>query len=81
MRQIAQAELPLSMLRLSDPYETETTFQLSGAEKLIKIAKTGLNLVGQRDQRCMLIYGLTGNPAENRLADIKLSHMVRANKG
>ncbi|QRN83485.1 FAD-binding oxidoreductase [Chloroflexota bacterium] len=81
MRQIAQAELPLSMLRLSDPYETETTFQLSGAEKLIKVAKAGLNLVGQRDQRCMLIYGLTGNPAENRLADIKLSHMVRANKG
>ncbi|MBG0787949.1 MAG: FAD-binding oxidoreductase [Anaerolineaceae bacterium] len=81
VRQIAQAELPLSMLRLSDPQETETTFQLSGAEKLIKVAKAGLNLVGQRDQRCMLIYGLTGNPAENRLADIKLSNMVRANKG
>ena len=81
IREIAQAELPLSMLRLSDPQETETTLQLSGEEKLVSIAKSGLNLVGQGEQRCMLIYGLTGSPAENRLADRKLSSMVRANKG
>ena len=81
MREIAQAELPLSMLRLSDPLETETTFQLSGEEKLVNIAKTGLNLVGQGDERCMMIYGLTGNKAENRLADRLLAHHIRAHQG
>lgn len=81
MRQIAQAELPLSMLRLSDPMETETTFQLSGEERLVGIAKKGLNLFGQGDERCMLIYGLTGNRAENQLADRRLAHYVRSNQG
>lgn len=81
VRKIAQAELPLSMVRLSDPMETETTFQLSGEEKLVNLAKRGLNLFGQGDERCMLIYGLTGNRAENRLADRELAQAVRANKG
>ncbi|MFW5714092.1 MAG: FAD-binding oxidoreductase, partial [Brevefilum sp.] len=81
VRQIAQAELSLSMVRLSDPLETETTFQLSGEEKLVKLAKRGLNLFGQGDERCMLIYGLTGNRATNRLAGRQLAHIVRSHKG
>jgi len=81
LREIAQAELNLSMLRLSDPIETETTFQLSGEEKLVSIAKKGLNLFGQGDERCMLIYGLTGNHASNTLADRQLAHLVRNHQG
>ena len=81
VRKIAQAELSVSMVRLSDPIETETTFQLSGEEKLVDLAKKGLNLFGQGGQRCMLLYGLTGNQAEVRLADRQLSHYVRSNKG
>lgn len=81
VRQIAQAELSLSMVRLSDPLETETTFQLSGEEKLVNMAKKGLNIFGQGDERCMLIYGLTGSRAENRLADRQLSHIVRSHQG
>lgn len=81
VREIAQAELPLSMVRLSDPMETETTFQLSGEEKLVSIAKKGLRLFGQGEDFCMLIYGLTGQKADNRLADRHLSHIVRAHEG
>jgi alkyldihydroxyacetonephosphate synthase len=81
MREIAQAELPLSMLRLSDPLETETNLQLAGKEKLINIAKKGLSLFGQGDQRCMMIYGLTGHPAVNRLADLQLAHYVHKHQG
>ena len=81
VRKIAQSELALSMVRLSDSMETETTFQLSGEEKLVNIAKKGLNLFGQGEERCMLIYGLTGTKAENRLADRQLSHIVRSHQG
>jgi len=81
VRAIAQAELPLSMVRLSDPMETETTFQLSGEEKLVNLAKKGLNLFGQGEQRCMFLYGLTGNAAENRLADKRLAHIIRNHQG
>lgn len=81
MRQVAQAELPLSMVRLSDPLETETTFQLSGEEKLVELAKWGLNLFGQGEERSMMIYGLTGPQANNRLADRQLAHIIRAHHG
>jgi alkyldihydroxyacetonephosphate synthase len=81
VRKIAQSELALSMVRLSDPMETETTFQLSGEEKLVNITKKGLNIFGHGEERCMLIYGLTGTKAENRLADRQLSHIVRAHQG
>jgi alkyldihydroxyacetonephosphate synthase len=81
VREIAQSELQLSMLRLSDAIETETTFQLSGEERLVNLAKKGLNLFGQGEERCMLIYGLTGDPATNHLADRQLAHFVRNNGG
>jgi alkyldihydroxyacetonephosphate synthase len=81
VRKIAQSELALSMVRLSDPMETETTFQLSGEVRLVNMAKKGLNLFGHGEERCMLIYGLTGSKAENRLADRQLSHIVRSHQG
>jgi alkyldihydroxyacetonephosphate synthase len=81
VRTIAQSELALSMVRLSDPMETETTFQLSGEEKLVGLAKKGLRLFGHGEERCMLIYGLTGSKAENRLADRQLAHIVRTHQG
>lgn len=81
VRKIAQSELAVSMVRLSDPMETETTFQLSGEEKLVNIAKKGLGLFGHGEERCMLIYGLTGTGAENRLADRQLAHIVRSHQG
>ena len=81
VREIAQSELAVSMVRLSDSMETETTFQLSGEEKLVNLAKKGLNIFGQGEDRCMLLYGLTGTKAENRLADRQLAHIVRSNQG
>ena len=60
LQQAVQAGLPLSTMRLSNPMETETTLQLSGKEKLVSLAHTGLGLIGYGDERCLLIYGVTG---------------------
>ena len=60
-REITQKGIQLSMLRLSDSQETETTLILSGKENLVQWADIGLNLLGFRDQRCLLIFGLTGD--------------------
>lgn len=59
--QIARSHLPVSMLRLSDAQETETTLELSGKVKLVSLANTGLGLVGYGPERCLLIYGVTGS--------------------
>jgi alkyldihydroxyacetonephosphate synthase len=60
VRAVAQSDLPLSMLRLSNPQETETTLMLAGRERLVSMAERGLRLLGYGDEPCMLIYGLTG---------------------
>jgi len=67
VRAIAQSEIPVSMLRLSNPIETETTLILSG-KSWIDLADRGLRLLGQGDERCLLIFGVTGSPGLTALA-------------
>lgn len=64
VREIAQAGVAVSMLRLADKDETLTTLKLSGKERLVNLAQNGLKLVGISDDRCLLIYGLTGSEDE-----------------
>jgi len=60
VRQMAQSGVPVSMLRLSNPIETETTLLLSGKDSLVRWADRGLRLLAYNDQRCLLIFGVTG---------------------
>jgi len=60
LRHIAQEGVPASMLRLSDALESETTLALAGKERLLPWLHRGLNLLGYRDQRCLLIFAVTG---------------------
>ena len=68
VRTIVQAGIPVSMLRLSDPRETEITLILSGKDNLVQLAHSGLKLLGFGAGRCLLILALTGNSGANRLA-------------
>ncbi len=69
VRQMVQARLPLSMLRLSNAQETEVNLILAGHESLVQFAHTGLNLIGQkRNEKCMLLFGATGDPTPVRYA-------------
>jgi alkyldihydroxyacetonephosphate synthase len=81
VREIAQSRIPVSMARLSDAQETDTNLRLSGKDKLIEIAKTGLNLIRYGDTRCLLILGITGD--QNRTHQIKRQalHIIRKHGG
>jgi alkyldihydroxyacetonephosphate synthase len=59
VRHIAQAPLSLSMVRLDDARETETTMALSGKDQLVAWATRGLRLLGYKEDRCLLILGFT----------------------
>lgn len=61
VRRLVQERLPISMARLSDPTETETTLILSGKDNLVNWAKRGLGVLRYSDQRSLLILGITGN--------------------
>lgn len=65
VRAIAQNNIPVSMLRLSNPQETEATLLLSG-KSWVDLADRGLRLIGQGDERCLMVFGITGNAAHLR---------------
>lgn len=61
VREIVQAGVPLSMLRFSDPIETDTTLILAGHEMLIGLAERLLQMRGLDEGKCMLMLGVTGS--------------------
>jgi alkyldihydroxyacetonephosphate synthase len=62
-RDMMQARLPLSMLRLSTAVETETTLALAGHERLIGMLERLVALRGVGEGKCMLMIGATGREA------------------
>lgn len=69
VREMVQALLPLSMLRLSNGAETEATLALAGHERLVDYAHRGLNVLGyRRHEKCMLVFGATGRTDSVRRA-------------
>lgn len=81
LRLIAQEGIQVSMLRLSDPLETETTLKLSGKDRLINLAGHALDFLGYTNERCLLVYGITGNRKTARTAKQQTNHMIRENHG
>ncbi len=78
VRQIVQSAIPLSMLRLSDAVETKTTLALAGNGRLLAWARRGLSWLGYGSDRCLLIYGLTGERRSVRLARRSVKEISRA---
>ena len=81
VRAIAQARVPVSMLRLSDAQETATTFALAGAGGLVSWADRGLRLLRYGAGRCLLIYGVTGETHLVRLARHMVEDICRRHGG
>jgi alkyldihydroxyacetonephosphate synthase len=61
LKTLVSLKLPLSMLRLSTTNETNTNLKLAGHDDLVSLLEAVLSLKGARDEKCMLIYGLTGS--------------------
>jgi len=81
VRQIVQTGVPISMARLSNPRETDTTLKLSGKDNLVTWADRGLRLLAYDQERCLLIYGVTGDVHTTRLARRLTNSMARAHGG
>lgn len=66
VRSMVQADLPLSMLRLSNEVETETQLRLAGHPQLIRWLQRYLGMRGIDKGQCMLMLGVTGSLADCR---------------
>lgn len=68
VREIGQASLGCSMVRLSSPVETETMLALAGHPKLRKLLEMFLSVRGAKTGRCMLVLAFTGTRDATRRA-------------
>ncbi len=66
VRELAQARLPLSMLRLSNAVETRTQMVLAGKPRLVKWLDRFLRAQGVGEGRCMIVFGCTGTKSQVR---------------
>ncbi len=80
VRDIVQNEIPVSMLRLSNPLETETTLILSG-KSWVDAARRGLNFIGFGDERCLLVFGVTGTSGQAQRIGREVSALSRKHGG
>jgi alkyldihydroxyacetonephosphate synthase len=80
VRAIAQDQVPVSMLRLSNPQETESTLVLSG-KSWVTLAGRALALLGQGEERCLLITGITGSTQQVRSTRAALKACCRRQGG
>ncbi|MBE2225608.1 MAG: FAD-binding oxidoreductase, partial [Anaerolineae bacterium] len=76
-----QSRIPLSMLRLSTAIETTTTLALAGHERLIGGMETVLSVRGVKDDKCMLLFGVTGSKALVKMARKAALDIARQYKG
>ncbi|NMX93607.1 MULTISPECIES: FAD-binding oxidoreductase [unclassified Pseudomonas] len=68
IRQLVQARVPLSMLRLSNAMETQTQLALAGHPNQIAWLERYLALRGAGEGKCLLTFGVTGNRRQNALS-------------
>ncbi len=68
VRQVVQAGLSLSMLRLSNAVETTTMLALAGHRKMIALLEGYLSLRGCKGEKCMLMIGVSGRKSLARTA-------------
>ncbi|OON62233.1 FAD-binding oxidoreductase [Massilia sp. KIM] len=64
VRLIAQARLPLSMLRLSNAAETQTMLTLAGHPRQVALLERYLGWRGCGAGKCMLLVGVSGRRAQ-----------------
>ncbi len=68
VRELSQARIPLSMLRLSNPVETTTQLALAGHPRMIGALERYLGWRGCAEGKCLLTFGVTGDRRQNALS-------------
>lgn len=81
VRELAQARLPLSMIRLSTAAETTTTLVLAGRPAVVNLLTTYLRTRRIGPRRCLLLVGSAGLPSVVGPAEREAAAIVRRHAG
>lgn len=81
VREITQAKLPLSMLRLSNATETMTNLIMAGHKTAIRALESYVQWRGAEDEKCMMIFGVTGHKKLAKSTTQSALEIIRAHGG
>jgi len=81
IREMVQAGLPLTMLRLSTPEETRVTLRLTGRRRLVRWLEGWLRLQGLGGNPCMLLVAAAGSRRVVHAAMAEAHHMAARHGG
>ncbi len=74
-REIVQNGIQLSMMRLSNPTETETHLKLAGYETMVGLLEKYLSFRGTSEGKTMFTFGTTGSKGQCKFA-LKLTRSI-----
>lgn len=66
VRELVQNRVPMSMMRVSNAKEARAHLHLGTKESQFKLLDRYLRLMGLKDERCMLTFGVTGSKFQNK---------------
>lgn len=81
VREMTQAGIPLTMIRLSLPAETETSLKLAGSSRALGLLEKWLAFKGAGDQKCLLIYGASGGRRKVRFSLKAAGDIIKNHRG
>ncbi len=81
VRHLADARLPLAMVRLSTPSETRTTLALAGRRRRVGLAMRWVGRRGAGDDPCLLLLGLAGRTRVAEATAGEAARIVRKQRG
>ncbi|MBD3641051.1 MAG: FAD-binding oxidoreductase [Marinobacter sp.] len=80
-RKLVQQRTQLSMLRLSNPVETETQLALAGRPTLIGVLERFLAFRGAGPGKCMMTFGVTGTRQQCKAALVQVKTICKEYSG
>jgi len=80
-REIVQSSIQLSMMRLSNPTETETHLKLAGHESMVNLLEKYLSIRGSSEGKTMFTFGTTGSKAQCKSALSLTKKFISKHKG
>ena len=81
VRQAIQADIPLSMMRLSNPTETETFLNLPAHQNQVELLRTLLKWRNFTPENCLLLFGVSGDHVATRVARREMMDIARHHRG
>ncbi len=80
-RDLAQARLPLSLVRILSPEETEVTLALAGPSRRLDLVRRYLGIRGMVAGRCLMIIGFDGRRRLVNAMQREVTELARTRKG